>query len=154
MVVQRDGGRVLRARVRGVLCCARVAVAHARTHTTQTAAHTHTSIQQRFEELVAKQLEALKASGMSQAQARQTLKTWAEMGAKTQDELRQLLVQRSMKPVSTLAAQLALDFACSAGAFLVGGGLGGASFTGAIAVQILFYFGGARFALLACFVSC
>lgn len=43
---------------------------------------------------------------MSQAQARQTLKTWADAGAKTEDELRQLLVQRSMKPVSTLAAQV------------------------------------------------
>lgn len=104
---------------------------------------------EKFEELVAKQLEALKKSGMSPQQARQTLKTWADMGAKNEKELRELLAKRSLKPVASLAAQFALDFVCSWGAFGIGSSLGQVEFPGIIAVQLLAYFAGCWYAIQA-----
>ena len=92
--------------------------------------------------MVAKQLEALKQSGMSPQQARKTLQTWAEMGAKDEKELRALLARRSLKSARTLGAQMLLDMLCSAGAFGVGSALGQSGATGAIALQIVAYFGG------------
>lgn len=103
----------------------------------------------KFEELVTKQLNGLKASGMSPQQARQTLKTWADMGAKTQEEVRELLLKRSLKPISTLAGQMLLDVGCSAGAFLIGSNLGQMSGAGGIALQLVAYFGGCWYAIQA-----
>ncbi|GBF88866.1 hypothetical protein Rsub_01365 [Raphidocelis subcapitata] len=104
---------------------------------------------QRFEELVSKQLEALKTSGMSPQQARQTLKTWAEMGAKNEKELRELLFKRSLKSVSTLATQLLLDAGCSVGAFAIGSNLGQVDIPGILALQLVAYFGGCWYAIQA-----
>ncbi|KIY97717.1 hypothetical protein MNEG_10247 [Monoraphidium neglectum] len=104
----------------------------------------------RFEQLVAKQLEALKERGMSPQAARLTLKTWAELGAKNEKELKDLLLKRSLKPVSTLGAQLLLDVVCSTGAFTIGSGLGQAGLPAwGIALQILAYFAGCWYAIQA-----
>jgi len=64
------------------------------------------------------------------------------MGAKTQEEVRELLLKRSLKPISTLAGQMLLDVGCSAGAFLIGSNLGQMSGAGGIALQLVAYFGG------------
>lgn len=98
--------------------------------------------QAKFQDLVAKQLETLKEAGMTAQQARATLKTWAEMGAKNEQELRELLARRSRKTVGTLSLQLGLDVVCSVGAFVIGSNMGQVDFPGIIALQLLAYFGG------------
>ncbi|KAI8467067.1 MAG: hypothetical protein J3K34DRAFT_431860 [Monoraphidium minutum] len=104
----------------------------------------------KFDDMVAKQMEELKKAGMSPQQARQTLKTWADLGAKDEQELKALLLKRSLKPVSTLAGQLLLDFACSAGAFAIGSNLSTMELPAwGIGLQLVAYFGGCWYAIQA-----
>lgn len=51
---------------------------------------------------------------------------------------------RSPRHLPPVPRQLVLDIGCSTGAFVVAGGLGSSNLPGAIALQIVFYFGGAR----------
>lgn len=44
-----------------------------------------------------------------------TLRIWAELGAKDPEQLKQLLVKRSMAPLTALAAQSVLDFVACGG---------------------------------------
>jgi hypothetical protein len=45
----------------------------------------------------------------------ETLRVWAELGARDPEQLKQLLVKRSMQPLTALAIQSVLDVVACAG---------------------------------------
>ena len=85
-------------------------------------------------------LEELQKKGMTPAKAREILKVWAELGAKDPVQLKELLVKRSMKPVTGLAFQTFLDSVAAIGGFYTGNLVGQADFTGSIFVSLAIYF--------------
>lgn len=76
---------------------------------------------------------------------------WAELGAKDSEQLKQLLVKRSMQPLTGLAIQSVLDLVACFGGYYLARLSGQADFPGSTLVSLLGYF-------LACFyflqVSC
>lgn len=85
-------------------------------------------------------LEQLQNTGMTPAKAKETLRIWAELGAKDPEQLRQLLSRRAAKPLNSLAIQTTLDFVAALGGFYTGGLIGQADFTGSTVVSLVAYF--------------
>eukprot|EP00775_Hariotina_reticulata_P005475 gene5475-5710_t len=78
--------------------------------------------------------------GMTPAKAKDTLRVWAELGAQDPEQLKQLLVKRSMQPLTALAIQSVLDLVACAGGFYVGKLSGQADFPGSILISLVGYF--------------
>jgi hypothetical protein len=85
-------------------------------------------------------LDELQKKGMTPAKAREILKIWADLGAKDPAQLQELLVKRSLKPVTSLAFQTFLDSVAAIGGFYTGNLVGQADFTGSIFVSLAIYF--------------
>lgn len=63
-----------------------------------------------------KVLDELKKTGMNQARAKEVLSKWKELGVSDSEQLRKLLVRRSLQPVSVIGFQALLDgLACFGG---------------------------------------
>lgn len=85
-------------------------------------------------------VEELAKTGMTPAKAKDTLRIWAELGAKDPEQLKQLLVQRSLAPLTALAVQSLLDFVACGGGYYIGRISGQADFPGAILISLVGYF--------------
>lgn len=65
-----------------------------------------------------KVLDELKKTGMNQARAREVLSKWKELGVSDSEQLRKLLIKRSLQPVSVIGFQALLDgLACAGGIY-------------------------------------
>lgn len=89
-----------------------------------------------------KMVEQLKTTGMTQSKARELLRTWADLGAKDPEQVRKLLVNRSLQPVTGLAIQSALDVCAALFGFYTGTVAGQVDFPGQLLVQLAAYFFG------------
>eukprot|EP00877_Chromochloris_zofingiensis_P003321 jgi/Chrzof1/12990/Cz07g15150.t1 len=87
-------------------------------------------------------VEQLKTTGMTQSKARELLRTWADLGAKDPEQVRKLLVNRSLQPVTGLAIQSALDVCAALFGFYTGTVAGQVDFPGQLLVQLAAYFFG------------
>ncbi|WIA13244.1 hypothetical protein OEZ85_006834 [Tetradesmus obliquus] len=96
-------------------------------------------------------VEELAKTGMTPAKAKDTLRIWAELGAKDPEQLKQLLVKRSMAPLTALAAQSVLDFVACGGGFYIGRISSQADFPGAILISLVGYFFACYYFLQAAF---
>ncbi|KAF6261256.1 hypothetical protein COO60DRAFT_1503069 [Scenedesmus sp. NREL 46B-D3] len=92
------------------------------------------------EKRYSRMVEELSKTGMTPAKAKDTLRIWAELGAKDPEQLKQLLVKRSLAPLTALAVQSVLDFVACGGGFYIGRISGQADFPGAILISLLGYF--------------
>jgi Ca2+-binding EF-hand superfamily protein len=92
-------------------------------------------------------VQGLKKGGVDKATAQRILKVWEQTGASSPDELRKLLVNRSLKAAGLVGFQTLLDAGASWGAFSTAQALSvGPPFFGKIAVEYLAYFLGLYFA--------
>jgi len=82
-------------------------------------------------------IEELKKSGMTAAKAKQLLKTWGEVGVKDPEQLRKLLVNKSLAPVPGIAIQAVLDTVACLGGFYVADIAGKSEIPFRIGVEIL-----------------
>lgn len=98
-------------------------------------------------EKFSKVLEELKNKGMTPATAKTVLKKWSDMGAQTPEELRKLLLTKSLRPISGLLIQAALDSVAAFGGFFLGDLSGKADFSGNVFVQLIGYFLGCYYFL-------
>lgn len=64
---------------------------------------------------------------------------WAELGAKDPEQLKQLLVKRSLQPLTALAIQSALDLVACGGGLYVAKLSGEANFPGSILISFAGY---------------
>jgi hypothetical protein len=87
-------------------------------------------------------LAQLRATGLNQDKARRLLKAWARAGALEPEQLRRLLVKRSLAPARSLGLQGAVDLGAAAFGFYTGQTVGQAGeFPGKLALQFACYFG-------------
>ncbi|KAG2489366.1 hypothetical protein HYH03_012196 [Edaphochlamys debaryana] len=95
-------------------------------------------------------LAELQKTGMDQAKAKRVLKKWEEMGVQDSEQLRKLLVKRSLKPASTVAFQAFIDgIACFGGFYTSGMISDSPPFTGQFPLQLLASFFGFYYCLQA-----
>lgn len=87
-------------------------------------------------EKFSKVLEELKKKGMTPATAKSVLKKWSELGAQDPDQLRKLLLTRSIKPVTGLLLQALLDAAASFGGFFTADIVSKSEFPGGFVLQL------------------
>lgn len=88
-------------------------------------------------------LTDLKKTGMDRTKAKLVLKKWEEMGVKDPEQLRKLLVKRSVQPAAALGFQGLLDLLACAGGFYTANVISDSSpFPGQFPIQLLALFFG------------
>lgn len=98
----------------------------------------------RFESMLAE----LRATGLDQQKARRLLKAWAKAGALDPEQLRALLVRRSLAPARALGVQGGIDLLAAGLGFYSGSGIAqAADFPGKIALEAVCYFGAMWYAI-------
>lgn len=88
-------------------------------------------------------LADLKKTGMDRTKAKQVLAKWGEMGVKDPEQLRKLLVKRSLRPAIGLGFQALLDLLAASGGYYTAGIISDSEpFTGQFPLQLLATFFG------------
>ncbi|GFR52591.1 hypothetical protein Agub_g15185 [Astrephomene gubernaculifera] len=95
-------------------------------------------------------LDDLQKQGMDSKKAKVVLKKWKEMGVQDPEQLRKLLIRRSLKPAGTVAFQAFLDgLACWGGFYTAGLISDSPPFTGQFPLQLVASFFGFFYVLQA-----
>ncbi|KXZ48788.1 hypothetical protein GPECTOR_25g372 [Gonium pectorale] len=82
-------------------------------------------------------LNDLQQKGMDNKKAKAVLKKWREMGVEDPEQLRKLLIRRSLRPATTVGIQALLDGVAAYGGFYVSGLVADSPpFTGQFPIQI------------------
>lgn len=93
-------------------------------------------------------LAQLRQTGLNQEKARRLLKAWAKAGALEPEQLKRLLVRRSLAPARALGVQAAIDLAGGVAGFVAGSTIGqSGDFPGKIVLEIICYFGAMWYAI-------